>query len=69
MVHEVSHPNEPEKMLQDSTEATEELSRKNDFSEVRDKDTLMETQRKEKSEETQENVEKINKKEARKMMT
>ena len=45
MVHEVSHPNEPEKMLQDYTEATEELSRKNDFSEVRDKNTMMETQR------------------------
>ena len=65
IVHEVSHSSEPEKMLQDYTEAaTEELSRKkNDLSELREKNTMIETQRKQqKSGETQEDVEKIKKK-------
>ena len=69
MVHEVSHSSEREKMLQDYTEAgTEELTRKkNDLSEVREKNTMIETQRnKKKSEETQEDVEKIKKKKNKK---
>ena len=66
---EVSHPSEPEKMLNDHTEeATEELFRKkNDLSEVREKNTMIETQRnRKKSDETQEDVEKIRKKQNKK---
>ena len=65
MDHKNSHPSEPEKVLQVYTEeATEELSRKkNELSEVREKHIMIETQRnKEKSEGTQEDVEKIKKK-------
>ena len=47
VVHKVSRPSELEKMLQDYTEAAaEDLSRKkNDLSEVRGKNTMIETQR------------------------
>ena len=54
MVQEASRPNETEKMLKDCAEAaTEELSRKRkkkiEFSEVREKNELLETQRNKKS--------------------
>ena len=50
MVQEVSHLNEPEKMLKDYAEAaTEELSRKKiEFSEVREKNDMLEAQKKQK---------------------
>ena len=59
MVLEVSHPSEPERMLQDYSEAaTEELSRKkNELSAGREKNTTIETRRnKKKSEESLEDV-------------
>ena len=65
MVEEVSHPSEPEKMLKDDTEAaTQEFFRKKmELSKVREKNEMIETQRnKKKSEEAQEDVEKIKKK-------
>ena len=73
MGHEVSHPSETERMLQDCSEAaTEDLSRKkSELSEVREKNMMIEPERnKRKSEETQKDIGKIKKKKkTRKMMT